>query len=133
MGATDKVIGTAFVTTAVVVFTYYLLWLLVGSGVVRSVHIGAAVAPRGVPSPPLAPPQPVPVFSTTLGFLFPFHRDWAIWIPAVLISVAVAVAGLFIATSLLCKKKKAAAAPAPQASEVGEAAPKGKGKGSKRR
>ena len=47
MGATDKVIGSAFVTTAVVVFTYYLLWLLVGSGVVRSVHIGAAVAPRG--------------------------------------------------------------------------------------
>ena len=85
------------------------------------------------------------ISNATAKLLFPLHRDWAIYLPALLISGAVSVAGAFIAATLLCKKKKAPAPPAPPApaaeaeeEEEGgdeERAPraKGKGKASKRR
>ena len=70
MGATDKVIGTVFVTIAVVTFTCYILFLLfagpypTGSGLldaqVRAAARSVSPSPNAAPSPLTPPARPRP-------------------------------------------------------------------------
>ena len=133
MTVSDQIIGSAFVATAVAVFTYYALWVLV---TVRPLPLAAGAAalaanlhtPRGKrahshASPSLPAPQPWYPPTHPLQSFF-LDRWWAIYLPALALSAGVALTGAYIASALLCKKKKPAASPvAPAAPSPAPAAP----------
>lgn len=153
---TDQLVGTVFVTAAMVVFAYYTTWVVVTVRVERMLAddeshcLEACGSGRGVGAwmrarrvwrcahPRASPPPPRQPLLGPKHFLQPFFLDrkLALVIPAAILAGVVAFAGLFIGYTLLKAGSKPAPSPVAAAAEgaaEGAAAGAKKAKATKRK